>query len=272
MSETDKLWSALTANAVACSCEDAVCIPVGIDGTNSRNYICRLWEGVYLWGNEIYEHFIPEELCSMWELNIAAVNLCMKGRCETALENDTFVYMSPGLLNINTNAPKDGYYYPGDMYEGLEIAFDLDVLSSGAPRCLKELGFDTGLLYGLIKGGSGSCMAEVGEAAMKQAERLYSALKASDLTLEEYRFLTVQLMHTLVHGGAQNNRRPLEEVHRGGACGRLRHKPLGAEKVLRDDIRRPDIPLPQSQAHGQGKAAAERNEADGKRDSRRVRL
>ena len=38
---------------------------------------------------------------------------------------------------------------------------------------------------------------------MKQAESLFNALKACDLSIEEYRFLTVQLLYTLMHGGAE---------------------------------------------------------------------
>ncbi|MBR1863812.1 MAG: helix-turn-helix transcriptional regulator [Ruminococcus sp.] len=203
MSYPDKLWKAFTANAVTNSSDMAVCIPVGIEGTKSRNYVCRLWDGVYLWGNEIYEHFIPESLCRIWHLNIAAVNLCIDGRCETALENDTFVYMSPGLLNINTNAPKEGYSYPGNHYVGLEIAFDLDVLKQSEPACLKDLGLGLDFLAGTIKKGRGSLMAEVGESAMAQAEHMYNSLKSDCLSLEEHRFETVSLLYALTHGGAE---------------------------------------------------------------------
>ena len=203
MCETDRLWRAFTAQTKVNSDAAAPCVPIEIEGTKSRNYICKLWEGIYLWGNEIYEHFISEKLCGMWELNIAAINLCISGRCETALENDTFVYMSPGLLNINTNAPKDGYYYPGNLYEGLEIAFDLDVLADTEPECLRDLGFNKDMLLDMIKDGKGSFMAEVNDNTIRQAEELYNALRHAQLTLPEYRFMTVQLLHTLIHGGAQ---------------------------------------------------------------------
>lgn len=186
--------------------EARTCIPIEIEGTRSRNYICKLWEGIYLWGNEIYDHFIDESLCGMWRFNIAAVNLCISGRCETALENDTFVYMSPGLLNINTNGPKEGYNYPGNFYEGLEIAFDMDALEKGEPDCLADLGLGKGLLLDILKNGKGSLMAQVNDEAMAQAERLYTALRIGELSLPEYRFLTVQLLYTLIHGGAEETK------------------------------------------------------------------
>ena len=201
MNEADRLWRAFTGDLKIIN--NAACMPIEIEGTKSRNYICRLWEGVYLWGNEIYEHFISEKLCSMWELNIAAINLCISGRCETALENDTFVYMSPGLLNINTNAPKNGYYYPGNLYEGLEIAFDLDVLADTEPECLRDLGLTKDMLLDIINNGCGSFMAQINDNTIRQAEGLYNALRKGELSLSDYRFMTVQLLYTLIHGGAQ---------------------------------------------------------------------
>ena len=182
--------------------ERDVCMGLQVGEANSFIYICQLFEGVFLWANEIHTRYLEYPDYDLNRLNYAVINLCIAGRCEVGLMDDTCIYMMPGLLSVNCNEPKGGYSYPGGLYEGIEIAFDLDVLQRQTPPEFSSFGLDLDFLNRVLEKGKGSYMAVVTEEAVQQGRLLYESLRKGDLLLAGYRFLTVSLLYHLKNGYA----------------------------------------------------------------------
>ena len=86
-----------------------------------------LWEGVILSFNRIYTQIWP--LAQAEASNILLLNFCQKGRCEVALDDGQFAFLSQGYMSVGTQQAQEEYCYPGSLYEGIELFLDLDVLS-----------------------------------------------------------------------------------------------------------------------------------------------
>ena len=86
-----------------------------------------LWEGAILSFNRIYTQVWP--LAQKEAANILLLNFCRKGRCEVALEDGQFAFLSQGHMAVGTQQAQEEYRYPSGLYEGVELFLDLDMLA-----------------------------------------------------------------------------------------------------------------------------------------------
>ena len=106
---------------------------------NSTLLFCQIWNGVLLWSNEIRDNYIP--FSPAMKGNYIIFNYCSGGRCEIEFPVDhRYIYMKKGMISLNQIQPEEGYYYPGKKYDGIELAFDLDVLNDEFPSTLADYG------------------------------------------------------------------------------------------------------------------------------------
>ena len=186
--------------------QDTVCQAVQIGLGRSLLHICPLWDGVYLWSNEIYDDHLDYPLHDLNSRNYIVINLCIDGRCEVVCENNNYIYVVPQLLNINSQTPQNGYQYPGGHYKGIEIALDIDILTRQQPSALTSFGLQLSFVEELLKKRNGNYMAFVEESAMNQAASLFQALQTGSLQLEDYRFRTVALLYLLKNEAASETK------------------------------------------------------------------
>ena len=59
----------------------------------------------------------------------AVMTFCRKGRCEVALEDGEFAFLSQGHMAVGTQLAQEEYRYPSGLYEGVELFLDLDMLA-----------------------------------------------------------------------------------------------------------------------------------------------
>ena len=94
---------------------------------NGSLRLFSLWEGVTLSFNRIYTQVWP--LAQAEANNILLLNFCQKGRCEVALDDGQFAFLSLGYMAVGTQQAQEAYCYPGSPYEGIALFPDLDTLS-----------------------------------------------------------------------------------------------------------------------------------------------
>ena len=94
---------------------------------NGSLRLFSLWEGVILSFNRIDTQVWP--LAQAEANNILLLNFCQKGRCEVALDDGQFAFLSQGYMAVGTQQAQEEYCYPGSLYEGIELFLDLDALS-----------------------------------------------------------------------------------------------------------------------------------------------
>ncbi len=94
---------------------------------NGSLRLFSLWEGAILSFNRIYTQVWP--LAQNEAANILLLNFCRKGRCEVALEDGQFAFLSQGHMAVGTQQAQEEYRYPSGLYEGVELFLDLDMLA-----------------------------------------------------------------------------------------------------------------------------------------------
>lgn len=173
---------------------------VTILDSSSRMYLCEPWDGLWVWANQVNDRHLPYIDTGM-QAHFAGLNICISGRCEVCPLDSAYVYMEPGMLCIDEHTPKDGYWYPGRSYTGLEIVFDLDRLSQNPiPELSAYCDYD-GWVRRALENHGGLYLGAVGAECGRLTEQLYSHLEAADWSLEQYRLHLLLLLYTMVNGG-----------------------------------------------------------------------
>ena len=171
---------------------------------NSTLLFCPIWDGVLLWSNEIRDKYIPFSL--EMKGNYITFNYCAEGRCEIEFPiGNRYIYMKKGMISLNQIQPIDGYYYPGKKYDGLELAFDLDVLSDDFPDVLSEYGLTKGYLLELIDRNNSLLLASVNQKIQLEANKLIDYLKSRDVSIEKIRYEVLRMFFLLKEEGLNSD-------------------------------------------------------------------
>ena len=167
----------------------------------SSLYAAWLWDGILLWGNEIRLDKLSYPMTLFNENDYLLLNICHAGRCEVELSPGTYVYMSPGTLNVSASPPKSSYCYPGGYYEGIEVCLDLRRLKGNMPEALA----DYGLMFDVLRRYTeeGNVMASLTNAGIQEEEKLFRMLREGHSSVYELRFAALSLICHLIGGDAQ---------------------------------------------------------------------
>ena len=171
-------------------------------------WLCRLWPGIAVWANETAMSSLPCEP-AVTRYHFVKLNYCTSGRCEVLLENGKYVYLSPGMLSIDCNQPKEMFRYPTNQYEGLEIVWNLDKLKKCPAVVLDELGIGSDRLAELEEHAQGSYITGVSPEWDALAKSMIDQLKEGKGRIEDYRFYCLQLLYMLTTG----HTRPIKKAY-----------------------------------------------------------
>ncbi len=173
---------------------------IDIKNTNSRIFLCSPWENILLWANKVEDRYLPYGGTES-ESHYASMNYCISGRCEVCLPDNTYIYMEPGMLCIDDHKPRDGYWYPGQSYSGLEVVLNLDrLLEHLIPELSVYCDYD-GWVREMLSAYDGTYLATVSNECERLMDLLYSHLEAADWNLPDYRLHLLLLFYTLVNDG-----------------------------------------------------------------------
>ena len=170
-------------------------------GRGSSLYVTWLWDGILLWGNEIRLDKLSYPMTLFNENDYLLLNICHAGRCEVELSPGTYVYMSPGTLNVSASPPKSSYCYPGGYYEGIEVCLDLRRLKGNMPEALADYGLKFDVLRRYTE--EGNVMASLTNAGIQEEEKLFRMLREGHSSVYELRFAALSLICHLIGGDAQ---------------------------------------------------------------------
>lgn len=173
---------------------------IAIKNTNSRLFLCRPWEGILLWANAVNDRYLPYGDTGNTS-HLAALNYCISGRCEVCLPDNTYIYMEPGMLCMDDHKPKDGYWYPGENYCGVEVVFDLDRLGENPVAELSAYCDYDGWIREKLHAHGGIYLATVSNECGRLLNLLFSRLSEADWEQNDYRLHLLLLLYTLANGG-----------------------------------------------------------------------
>lgn len=158
-------------------------------------YVCRPYEGVHLWMNDVHMHSIPTE-CGE-EYHFIKYNYCAEGRSEVLLEDDRYVYLEKGILSIDSNAPKENFLFPAGRYAGLELVLDMKKLREAPIQAFADCGIDPERIKGELSCCQGSRLVNAPREWKELADGVMEKLKRAEGSIEDFRFLTLQLLYVI---------------------------------------------------------------------------
>ncbi|MCM1542403.1 MAG: AraC family transcriptional regulator [Blautia sp.] len=174
---------------------------ITVRNADSRMFLCRPWKDILLWANKVGDRHLPYGGAEMGNY-FASLNYCISGRCEVCLPDETYIYMEPGMLCIDNHTPKDGYWYPGQSYVGVEIVFDMDQLSEHPIRELSAYCDYDGWVREMLSTHGGTYLGAVGSECDRLMNLLCSHLEAADWNLRDLRLHLLLLLYALANGGS----------------------------------------------------------------------
>jgi len=161
--------------------------------------------GILLSYNKIYAPFWPAPDVDS-NSPVLLLNYCISGRCEVALDNGSFAYITDSELCISADNVIKEYSYPSHHYEGIEIFFDLNELNI-TPDLISELALELGPFYSYYRNSPETYLSEPDPQLknllaelwqLGQTERL-STLKLKLLEILSYLEVHTPLPHRKLH-------------------------------------------------------------------------
>ena len=90
--------------------------------------------------NEIYTNSWTKGDSSLFSEQMLILNFCINGRCDVSLSGNRYAIVGERQICISTIRPTKDFYYPGCLYEGIQIYIDMSGLNtSDSPTDLPDI-------------------------------------------------------------------------------------------------------------------------------------
>lgn len=124
------------------------------------------------------------------------LNFCLRGRCDVSLAHNRYAIVKENQVCASTILPTKDFYYPGRLYEGIELYLDLDVLrQADGQDLLSALGVRWAQLPQTFCGRDGLYLHRMSDAMLALCKGAWTAEAAPDHG--QMRYLAVSLLHEL---------------------------------------------------------------------------
>lgn len=163
---------------------------------NSRLDFYKLAPGVSMQFNQIY--------VGSWEKGnilvsdrILNLNFCVNGRCEVSLEHNRYAIVKKDQVCISTISPDKDFYYPGKLYEGIQLFINLQILEeSKDDHFLPFLGIHPGDIASVFCAKSGIYFRQMDNNISGIILKAWASKE--DMDIPSLRYLTVRLLHEVM--------------------------------------------------------------------------
>ena len=151
--------------------------------------------GIYLAFNRIYTGSAGKGDSSLYGLT---VNFCLKGRCDVTLKGGKYAIVKENQLSISTTPPDKDFYFPGNLYEGIQLYIDPNAaeidhgedffsMLAASPVLLKQL---------FCEKNGGLYISAINEEMMSCISSIWEMRDDPDIPM--MRFFLVSLFHKIL--------------------------------------------------------------------------
>lgn len=158
-------------------------------------YLLEAYPGIQVWNIDF--HMEDLDIRPLEAYHYLKLNYCLYGGCEVPLPGERYVYISQGVLSVDSNPPMGLMQIPTGEYVGVEVVIDLEALEKGEPAAWRECGVEIRSVVRGLRDRQGSYLAAASPEWAGLAKELYQHIQANDLTLEDYRFHLLRLLWVL---------------------------------------------------------------------------
>ena len=154
-----------------------------------------LYPGIYIAFNRIYTGNVRKGDNTLYNL---VINFCIKGRCDVALERGKYAIVKENHLCISTATPNKDFYFPGNLYEGIQLYIDPNAKEiENGEDFFSLLGVSPSLLKQLFcEKNGGLYIAAITEEMMPYISSIWEMRDDPDIPM--IRFYLVSLFHKIL--------------------------------------------------------------------------
>lgn len=174
---------------------DVMVLSYGNDSGKGLMYLCELYEGIYIWTNDVKIRYLNE---TAYNEACLKMNFCLSGRCELETEDERFIYVDESVISFGEGNAKDTYTYPTGHYFGLEFGFYKNDINEETASFLKGIGFTYDQWSSLQLG-------TVNDSCREEMTSLCYALYHRKENKEAYRIAFLNILYKLTHGAFTSN-------------------------------------------------------------------
>ena len=157
----------------------------------------RLAPGISLSFNQIYTGSWTKGDSTIFGERMLILNFCVHGRCDASLAQNRYAIVKENQVCVSTVLPTKDFYYPGRLYEGIQIYLDLSVLdASEGADFLTLLGIQPDEIASLFCKETGLYLHRMNTPLLELINKVWELKEEPDYAL--LRYYTVRLLHELM--------------------------------------------------------------------------
>ena len=157
----------------------------------------RLAPGIGISFNQIYTSSWPRGDSAFFSERMLILNFCLRGRCDASLANDRYAIVKERQVCVSSILPTKDFYYPGRLYEGIQLYLDRTVLPDPEGQdILSLMGISAERLLETFCGRDGLYLHRMNDGLFGLVKEAWEGKEEPEPGM--LRYLAVRLLHTLL--------------------------------------------------------------------------
>lgn len=160
--------------------------------------IYTLIPGLNIAFNQVYTDNCTRGNSSVYSGQMLIINFCIRGRCEATLSGNKCAIVKENEVCISTISPTRDFYYPGSLYEGIQLYLDLSHLNlPGSNNFLSFLGINLNHISELFCQNTGLYIHQMNDSLSFLVKNIWETKEICEYgTL---RYYTVRLLYEILN-------------------------------------------------------------------------
>ena len=153
--------------------------------------------GISISFNQIYTASWTKGDRQFFSDQMLILNFCLRGRCDASLTGNRYAIVRENQVCVSTNLPTKDFYYPGRLYEGIQIYLDLAALRlSDGTDFLTLLGVHAAQIPELFCTKNGLYLHRMDNTLLALVKEVWALKEEPDYGL--FRYYAIRLLHELM--------------------------------------------------------------------------
>lgn len=153
--------------------------------------------GITMSFNHIYTDSWTTGDGALFSDQMLVVNFCLRGRCDTSLTGNRYVIVKEKQVCASTILPTKDFYYPGRLYEGVQLYIDLSVLhQADGMDFLSQMGISVDKITELFCKNTGLYLHRMHDTLSALVKNVWELQKDPEIGI--LRYYVLRLLHTLM--------------------------------------------------------------------------
>lgn len=159
--------------------------------------VYMLAPGISICFDQIYTNSWTKGDSSMFSNQMLIFNFCLNGRCDVSLAQNRYAIVKENQICVSTFLPTKDFYYPGRLYEGVQIYVDREYMrQTDGTDFLSQLGVNIEQIVEIFCRKNGLYLHRMNDSIMELVKEAWKLKEEPELGI--LRYFTVRLLHELM--------------------------------------------------------------------------